>query len=102
MSPAEADAIRWVEGVPAKSWAAVRRATPTIREKIIYAVNNLTAPASVLHQAELNLRSLKTVLQMDVLRGKRPEMVRKEIWAHFLAYNLIRKVMAQAAQAHEV
>jgi hypothetical protein len=49
-------------------------------------------------QAELHLRSLKTVLQMDVLRSKSPEMVRKELWAHFLAYNLIRKVMAQAAQ----
>jgi hypothetical protein len=53
-------------------------------------------------QAELNLRSLKTVLQMDVLRGKSPEMVRKEIWAHLLAYNLVRKVMAQAAQEYEV
>ncbi len=49
-------------------------------------------------QAELNLRSLKTVLQMDVLRCKTPEMVRKEIWAHLLAYNLIRNVMAQAAE----
>jgi hypothetical protein len=53
-------------------------------------------------QAELNLRSLKTVLQMDVLRGKTPEMVRKEIWAHFLAYNLIRKVMAQAAEQFDI
>jgi Transposase DDE domain len=48
-------------------------------------------------QAELNLRSLKTVLQMDVLRCKTPAMVHKEIWAHLLAYNLVRKVMAQAA-----
>jgi hypothetical protein len=39
---------------------------------------------------------------MDVLRGKSPEMVRKEIWAHLLAYNLVRKVMAQAAQEYEV
>jgi hypothetical protein len=53
-------------------------------------------------QAELNLRSLKTVLQMDVLRCKTPEMVRKEIWAHLLAYNLIRQVMAQAAQKFNV
>jgi hypothetical protein len=34
---------------------------------------------------------------MDVLRCKTPELVRKEIWAHVLAYNLIRTVMAQAA-----
>src|SRR4051794_29594145 len=34
---------------------------------------------------------------MDRLRCKTPELVRKEIWAHVLGYNLIRTVMAQAA-----
>ena len=52
--------------------------------------------------AELDLRSLKTYLQMDVLRCQTPVMVRKEIWVHLLAYNLIRKVMAQAAQEHDL
>jgi hypothetical protein len=37
---------------------------------------------------------------MDVLRCKSPDMVRKEVWAHLLAYNLIRTVMAQAAQTN--
>jgi hypothetical protein len=46
---------------------------------------------------ELDLRSIKVVLQMDRLRCKTPELVRKEIWAHALAYNLTRTVMAQAA-----
>ena len=50
--------------------------------------------------AELDLRSLKQTLQMDVLRCKTPELVRKELWAHILAYNLIRTVMAQAAAKH--
>ncbi len=49
---------------------------------------------------ELDLRAIKMTLQMDILRGKSPEMVRKEIWAHLLAYNLIRKMMAQAALIH--
>jgi len=53
-------------------------------------------------QAELDLRSLKTTMQMDILRGKAPEMIRKEVWAHLLAYNLIRTVMAQAAQQHDL
>jgi hypothetical protein len=47
--------------------------------------------------AELDLRNLKITLGMDVLRCKSPAMVRKEIWAHFLAYNLIRAVMARTA-----
>ena len=50
---------------------------------------------------ELDLRSIKDVLQMDVLRCKTPEMVEKEIWMHLLAYNLIRGVMAKAAEAHD-
>jgi hypothetical protein len=49
---------------------------------------------------ELDLRSIKIVMQMDVLRCQTPEMVQKEIWMHLLAYNLIRGVMAQAAKAH--
>ena len=50
---------------------------------------------------ELDLRSIKDVLQMDVLRCMTPEMVKKEIWMHLLAYNLIRGVMAKAAQVHD-
>ena len=53
-------------------------------------------------QIELDLRSIKVVLQMDRLRCKTPELVRKEIWAHVLAYNLIRTVMAQAAAGEGV
>ena len=51
---------------------------------------------------ELDLRSIKVTLQMDLLRCKTPELVRKEIWAHVLAYNLIRGIMAEAARVVEV
>ena len=47
--------------------------------------------------AELHLRSLKIVLQMDQLRCKTPERVRNEFWTHLLGYNLVRGVMASAA-----
>ena len=46
---------------------------------------------------ELSLRAIKEKMNMDILRGKTPSMVRKEIWIHILAYNLIKKWMAQAA-----
>jgi Transposase DDE domain len=52
--------------------------------------------------AELDLRSLKQTMQMDILRCKRPELVRKEIWTHILAYNLIRTIIAQAANKHHI
>jgi hypothetical protein len=51
---------------------------------------------------ELDLRSIKSTMQMRELRCKIPELVRKEIWAHALAYNLIRTIMAQAAATHDV
>jgi Transposase DDE domain len=52
--------------------------------------------------AELDLRSIKQTMKMDVLRCQTPEMIRKEIWGHLLAYNLIRGVMAEAACRHAV
>jgi hypothetical protein len=48
-------------------------------------------------QIELDLRSIKAVMQMDILRCKSAQMVCKEIATHLLAYNLVRAVMAQAA-----
>jgi len=46
---------------------------------------------------ELNYQHIKTTMKMDILGGRTPEMVRKEIWAHMLAYNLVRSVMRDAA-----
>jgi hypothetical protein len=50
--------------------------------------------------AELDLRSIKSYLGMEMLRCKTPEMARKELWMHLLAYNLVRKVQAQAGVKH--
>ena len=52
-------------------------------------------------QAELDIRSIKEAMGMDILRCKTPQMVRKEILAHCLAYNLLCKILAQAALLHE-
>ncbi len=51
---------------------------------------------------ELDLRSIKSTMQMDILRCKTPEMVEKEIWTHLLAYNLLRTVMAVAASENDI
>ena len=48
--------------------------------------------------AELNFRSLKDALGMDVLRGKSVDVVSKEIVMHLVAYNLIRLLMWRAAR----
>lgn len=53
-------------------------------------------------QVEVDLRSIKAVMGMDVLRAKSPQMVNKEIAVHLLAYNLVRGLMARAASATHV
>ena len=50
---------------------------------------------------EVDIRSIKSTMQMDILRCKTPDMVHKEIWTHLLAYNLLRTVMAVAADEND-
>ena len=86
---------------------------PGFRTRVIVVVTTLIDPQKYskeelgdLYRArwnqELDLRSIKSTMQMDVLRCKTPELVRKEVWTHILAYNLIRTIMAQAALRHEI
>lgn len=49
---------------------------------------------------ELYFRHIKTTMGMETLRGKSPEIVRKEIVMFAIAYNLIRATMQQAAMTH--
>lgn len=58
------------------------------------------AVADLYHQrwhVELDIRAIKQTLAMDPLSCKTPAMVRREFWVHLLGYNLVRKVMAEAA-----
>jgi hypothetical protein len=71
----------------------------TLLDPQVYRKEELATAFRCRWHAELDLRSIKHVMQMDVLRCKSPAMVRKEIWMHLLAYNLIRQLMAQAAVA---
>ena len=48
---------------------------------------------------ELELRDIKSTMQLDVLRRTRPEHVRQELWTGLLAYNLIRQSLLQSALA---
>jgi hypothetical protein len=50
----------------------------------------------------LDIRSIKQTMRMDVLRCLSPAMIRKEVWAHLLAHNLVRGAMAEAARRHDV
>jgi hypothetical protein len=73
------------------------RLVTTLLDPQVYPRQELALAFRCRWHAELDLRSIKHVMQMDVLRCKSPAMVRREIWMHLLAYNLIRTLMAQAA-----
>ena len=69
----------------------------TLTEADVYTRDDI---AELYHKrwlVELDLRSIKISLDMDMLRCKSPEMVRREIWTCLLAYNLIRKTMLESA-----
>lgn len=72
----------------------------TLLDSELVSVDDLADVYRQRWQAEVDLRSIKTTMQMDVLRCKSPQMVRKEIWMHLLAYNLIRTIMAQGARLY--
>ena len=69
----------------------------TLLDATIYTAEEL---AGLYHRrwlVELHIRSLKTQMQMDHLRCKSPEMVRKEIHCHLIGYNLVRAAMLASA-----
>jgi hypothetical protein len=53
-------------------------------------------------RVEVWFRDIKTSMGMEVLRCKTPQMVHKELEMFFIAYNLIRCLMAQASVRHDV
>ncbi len=64
----------------------------------IYTVEKLIELYGLRWHVELNLRYVKDTLDMALLTGKSVEIVRKELHAGLLAYNIIRGYMVQAAQ----
>jgi hypothetical protein len=83
-------------------------ATPGCRVRELVVATTLLEPAAYAKEdiadlyhkrwhVELDLRSIKSYLGMEMLRCRTPAMARKELWMHLLAYNLVRKVQAQAA-----
>ena len=51
--------------------------------------------------AELDIFSIKQTLNLNHMRCKSPDMIRREFWVTLLAYNLVRLVCAQAAFVHD-
>jgi len=68
----------------------------TLLDPVLYPAQALIVLYRRRWQLELTLRHLKTTMGMEQLRWQSPEMVRKELLAYLVAYNLIRCLMAEA------
>lgn len=74
----------------------------TLTNEQTYPAEELTDLYGDRWQIEVDLRSLKISLGMDVLHCKTVDGVLKEIWMCALVYNLVRLVMLQAAERQGV
>ncbi|KAA0446271.1 MAG: IS4 family transposase [Candidatus Thioglobus sp.] len=70
----------------------------TLLDPEAYSAKELIALYISRWHVELDLRSIKTMMKMDILRCGSPDMVRKEIYVHLLVYNMIRALMIRAAK----
>lgn len=73
----------------------------TLLDAEVYPVAELVALYLRRWRIELCLRDVKTTLGLEQLRCQSPAMVRKELLAGLIAHNLIRCLMAEAAQVYE-
>ena len=69
----------------------------TLLDAVAYPKDEIARVYGLRWEAEIDLRHLKSSMDMDFLRTKSPDMVHKELAIYFLAYNLIRSLMTQAA-----
>jgi len=53
-------------------------------------------------EIEVDFYHIKIAMGMDVLRGRTPDVIRKEIWMHLIAYNLTRSVMWETSKTRAV
>ena len=74
----------------------------TLLDSTLYPTEELAALYARRWEIEVDLDHLKTTLGMDVLSAETPGVVIKEVWAHFLAYNLIRSLMWEAGERYGV
>jgi hypothetical protein len=97
----EVRVVRFVLAVPGYRTRSVTLVT-TLLDPQLYPAEELARLYAKRWRIELWFRDIKTSMGMEVLRCKSPKMVHKELEMFFIAYNLIRALMIQAATIHEV
>jgi hypothetical protein len=74
----------------------------TLLDSQVYSADALRELYGERWNVELHFHQIKTLLAMDVLRCKSPELIHREVALHRIAYNLVRNVMQRSAHLHHV
>lgn len=74
----------------------------TLLDPVKFPAEQIIAAYARRWRLEMSLDDLKTTLGMEHLRCRCPDMVQKELLMFLLAHNLLRWLMAQAAQHEDV
>lgn len=74
----------------------------TLLDPKLYPADQIIALYARRWRLELCLRDLKTLMGMDQLRCKTPDLIHKELLAYLVAHNLIRFVMTETVALHTV
>ena len=72
----------------------------TLTDPEVYSKDDIADLYGIRWNVEPDILQIKQTLNVDHVRCKSPEMVLRELWVTFLAYNLIRKVIATSAAVH--
>jgi hypothetical protein len=73
----------------------------TLMDPILYPADELRKLYLKRWQVELHFAQIKTILGIDVLRCKSPDMVEREVLIHLICYNMIRALMQRSAHLYD-
>lgn len=96
--------VRIVRGSLWRPGYRVRQVTlvTTLLDPTLYPAEQILQAYARRWRLELCFDDLKTTLGMEMLSCKSPQMAQKEVSMHLIAHNLMRLIMAQAAQTYQV
>lgn len=73
----------------------------TLTDPVLYPADDLRQLYLKRWQVELHFAQIKTILGIDVLRCKSPDMVEREMLIHLICYNMVRALMQRSAHLYD-
>lgn len=89
-----------VKGLDRSNKSTTKYIVTTLLDAVKYPAEEVASLYVHRWEIEVRIRDIKTIMGMDMLRTKSPEMIRKELMMNMIAYNAVRLLMLKSAKAH--